>query len=162
MRSRGLSMLPAKPCWTQPYTVVPEDSKRSPSHVPCKDCIRNQRSTGAGAAASSATDFWASAAPEDVARSAMASSVQCRFIGCPSYGLPAVERQVQREHVHTRLAEDAEPAPLDVPLDEPPDRARVELARARDASDLVYGRGGADVRVEADGLDRDKGDRRRR
>jgi hypothetical protein len=64
-------------------------------------------------------------------------------------GLLAVQGQVQGEHVHSRLAEKAERAPFNVPLDELPDRFRVELADPRDARDLVEGRGGADVRVEA-------------
>src|SRR6185295_9701314 len=58
-----------------------------------------------------------------------------------------IQGQVQSKNVHARLPENAEGAPLDVPLDEHPHRFDVELALTRHAGDLVERRRGADMRV---------------
>ena len=48
-----------------------------------------------------------------------------------------VEREVQLQHVHARLSEEAELTPLRVSLDERADASLVHPARLRDAMDLI-------------------------
>src|SRR5215831_7081291 len=63
-------------------------------------------------------------------------------------GLLAVESEVQGEHVHTRLAEQAEPATFRVLGHQLAHTLRIELAGLRHSRHLVEGGGGADVRIE--------------
>src|SRR5580765_7158694 len=76
--------------------------------------------------------------------------------------LLVVERQVQFENVHPRLAEKAELPSLGVSVDQLPDHVRLELARLGNAPHLVQRRSGADVRIETAAGSRDQIDRDRR
>ncbi len=60
-----------------------------------------------------------------------------------------IEREVQLQHVDARLSEDPELTVSRVRVHERPHPALVEPARPCDAADLVGGRGGRDVRIEA-------------
>src|SRR5689334_12762216 len=51
--------------------------------------------------------------------------------------LLAVEREIQREHIHARLSEEAELTALGVTLDKVTDDAGIELASLGHATDLV-------------------------
>ena len=73
-----------------------------------------------------------------------------------------VEREVQLEHVHAGLAEEAEHAPVGVLLHEGEDIREWNVAFPGDPSRLDPGVGRGDVRVEArsgggDRLDRNRG-----
>src|SRR5262249_33767758 len=64
-------------------------------------------------------------------------------------GLARVEREIQRENVHARLAEKPELPPCGVLGDERTHFVGRESACLRDASDLVLRRRRADMRIEA-------------
>src|SRR6266446_3657449 len=74
-------------------------------------------------------------------------AVSHRVIRASETGLPTVERQVQCEHIHPRLSEEAELPSLGVLFDERPDVGRAHLACLRDPVDLVESRRRADVRI---------------
>src|SRR5439155_13403708 len=68
----------------------------------------------------------------------------------------SVEGQVQGQHVHPRLAEDAEPPTFDVGLHHFSYRCHFQVSRLRDALDLIEGGRRADVRIEAAARGRDE------
>src|SRR5262249_9547600 len=61
----------------------------------------------------------------------------------------AIERQVERQHVHPRLAQQAEGTPLDVLLHQLPHAVFRQIAGFRNSGHLEKGRVGGDVRIEA-------------
>src|SRR5215475_15030316 len=79
-------------------------------------------------------------------------------------GRRAIERQVQRQHVHPRLAQEAEGARLDMLLDELPHAIFRQIAGFRNSGDLEKRRGRRNVRIEAaaGGRDQIDGDSGRR
>ena len=82
---------------------------------------------------------------------------------CARRSLPhRIQRQIQRQHVHPRLAEHAEQARRGVRGDQVAQRSFVDSARLRHARDLERRGGGRDVGVEpaARGGDEVAGDRR--
>src|SRR5262245_6047578 len=70
----------------------------------------------------------------------------------PEYTLArrgTIERQVERQHVHPRLAQEAEGTTLDMLLDELPHTIFRQVARLRNTGDLEKRSGRRNVRIEA-------------
>ena len=61
----------------------------------------------------------------------------------------AIERQVERQHAHPRLAQEAEGTTLDMLLDELPHAIFRQIAGFRNSGDLEKGRFGRNVWIEA-------------
>src|SRR5215510_2106749 len=77
----------------------------------------------------------------------------------PEYTLArrgTIERQVERQHVHPRLAQEAEGTTLDMLLDELPHAIFRQIAGFRNSGHLEEGRCGRNVRIEAAAGGRDE------